>query len=89
MVLPAVILGEIAADGRADRRREGGGQREHRKPDRLLRLRQHGDTSVNAIGISTPPVKPCKPRIAIISGRSWVKAQATENTANSAAFAIM
>ena len=35
-------------------------------------------TSVNAIGISTPPKKPCRPRIAIIDGRSWVKAQATE-----------
>ena len=40
--LPAVILGEIAADGRADRGRKGHGQREHRKPDRLLRLRQLG-----------------------------------------------
>ena len=28
-------------------------------------------------------------RIAIIEGRSWVKAQATENIANSAALAIM
>ena len=46
-------------------------------------------TSVNAIGISTPPAKPCRPRIAIIDGRSWVKAQATENTANSAALASM
>ena len=46
-------------------------------------------TSVNAIGISTPPAKPCNPRIAIIEGRSWVKAQATENIANSAALAIM
>ena len=42
-------------------------------------------TSVNAIGISTPPKKPWKPRIAIIDGRSWVKAQATEKTANSVA----
>ncbi len=46
-------------------------------------------TSVNAIGISTPPAKPCRPRIAIIEGRSWVKAQATENAANSAALASM
>ena len=42
-------------------------------------------TSVKAIGISTPPKKPCRPRIAIIDGRSWVKAQATENAANSVA----
>ena len=27
-------------------------------------------TSVNAIGISTPPKKPCRPRIAIIDGKS-------------------
>ena len=40
--LPAVILGEIAADRRADRGREGHGQREQREPDRLLRLRQLG-----------------------------------------------
>ena len=46
-------------------------------------------TSVNAIGISTPPAKPCRPRIAIIDGRSWVKAHATENTANNAALASM
>ena len=39
-------------------------------------------TIVNAIGISTPPAKPCRPRIAIIDRRSWAKAQATENTAN-------
>ena len=39
-------------------------------------------TSVNAIGISTPPKKPWKARIAIIDGRSWVKAQATEKAAN-------
>ncbi len=46
-------------------------------------------TSVKAIGIRTPPAKPCRPRIAIIDGRSWVKAQATENAANSAALASM
>ena len=40
--LPAVILGEIAADGRTDRRREGDGQREDRQTNRLLRLRQLG-----------------------------------------------
>ncbi len=44
-------------------------------------------TSVNAIGISTPPANPCNPRIAIMDGRSWVKAQATEKTANKAALA--
>ena len=56
---PAIILGEIAADGRPDRRREGDGQREDRKPrpaacgfGSLVR------TSVNAIGISTPPASP-------------------------------
>ena len=40
--LPAVILGEIAADGRPDRRGEGHRDREQREPDRLLRLRQPG-----------------------------------------------
>ena len=40
--LPAISLGEIAADGRADRRREGYREREEREPDRLLRLRQPG-----------------------------------------------
>jgi hypothetical protein len=34
--LPAVILGEIAADGRADCRRKGDREREHGEPDRLL-----------------------------------------------------
>ena len=42
-VLPAPVLREIAADGRADRRREGGRKREQRKPDRLLGPRQDGD----------------------------------------------
>ena len=46
-------------------------------------------TSVNAIGIRTPPAKPCSPRIAIIDGRSWVKAQATEKIANRVALASM
>ena len=46
-------------------------------------------TSVNAIGISTPPAKPCRPRIAIMDGRSWVKAHATEKTANRVALASM
>ena len=41
-VLPAIGLGQIAADRRPDRRREGRRQREHRHPDRLLRPRQHG-----------------------------------------------
>ena len=38
--------------------------------------------SVKAIGISTPPVKPCMARSTIICGRSCAKAQATENTRN-------
>ncbi len=38
--------------------------------------------SVNAIGISTPPVKPCTARSAIICGRSCASAQAPENTRN-------
>ena len=46
-------------------------------------------TSVNAIGISTPPAKPCRPRIAIIEPRSWVKAQAIENSGNRMALPIM
>jgi hypothetical protein len=37
---------------------------------------------VKAIGISTPPAKPCNPRAKIIEPRSRVKAQAMENTAN-------
>ena len=41
-VLPAVGFGEIAADRRADRRSEGGRQREHRHTHGLLRPRQHG-----------------------------------------------
>ena len=36
---------------------------------------------------STPPANPCNPRIAIMDGRSWVKAQATEKAANKAALA--
>ena len=40
----------------------------------LVRIR------VKAIGISTPPMKPWKPRSAIIWGRSAAKAQATEKT---------
>ena len=36
---------------------------------------------VKAIGISTPPAKPCRPRIAIIEPRSCAKAQAIENSA--------
>ncbi len=46
-------------------------------------------TRVNAIGIRTPPAKPCRPRMAIIDGRSWVKAQATEKSANDVALASM
>ena len=38
--LPAVVLGQVAADGRADGGREGDGEREHGEADRLLRLRQ-------------------------------------------------
>ena len=41
--------------------------------------------SVNAIGISTPPVKPCTARNAIICGRSCASAQAAENTRKRAA----
>ena len=47
------------------------------------------NTSVKAIGIRTPPANHCNPRIAIIDGRSWVKAQATEKIANSVALASM
>ena len=39
-------------------------------------------TMVKAIGMRTPPAKPCRPRIAIIDGRSWVKAHAMEKSAN-------
>ena len=46
-------------------------------------------TIVKAIGISTPPAKPCSPRIAIIEPRSCVKAQAIENSGNRTAFTIM
>ncbi len=46
-------------------------------------------TSVNAIGIRTPPANPCNPRIAIIDGKSWVNAQATEKIANRVALASM
>ena len=42
-VLPAPVLGQIAADGRADRGREGGREGKQRKSDRLLRLRQQRD----------------------------------------------
>ncbi len=38
--------------------------------------------SVNAIGISTPPVKPWIARSTIICGRSCANAQAPENTRN-------
>ncbi len=38
--------------------------------------------SVNAIGINTPPVKPCTARNAIICGRSCAKAQATDSARN-------
>ncbi|MCY1289946.1 hypothetical protein D9M70_390620 [compost metagenome] len=40
--LPAVVLGEVAADRRADRRREGDGQGEECQSERLLRLGQPG-----------------------------------------------
>jgi hypothetical protein len=39
-------------------------------------------TMVKAIGMRTPPANPCRPRIAIMEGRSWVNAQAMENSAN-------
>ena len=42
-VLPAQVLGEIAADGRADRGRKGRRERKQRQADRLLRLRQQRD----------------------------------------------
>jgi hypothetical protein len=35
---------------------------------------------VKAMGISTPPAKPCRPRSTIIVPRSWAKAQAIENS---------
>ena len=38
--------------------------------------------SVKAIGISTPPEKPCSARSAIICGRSCAMAQAAENARN-------
>ena len=38
--------------------------------------------SVKAIGISTPPVKPCSARSTIICERSWAKAQATDSAKN-------
>ncbi|MGY4296716.1 hypothetical protein ACVWXN_004811 [Bradyrhizobium sp. i1.4.4] len=41
--------------------------------------------SVNAIGISTPPVKPCTARNTIICDRSCASAQAAENTRNNVA----
>ncbi len=40
---------------------------------------------VKAIGISTPPEKPCSARSTIICGRSCASAQAAENTRNSTA----
>ena len=44
-------------------------------------------TMVKATGIRMPPVKPCRPRMAIIEPRSWVKAQAIENSGNRMALA--
>ncbi len=41
--------------------------------------------SVNAIGISTPPVKPCTARSTIICGRSCANAQAIDRARNSTA----
>ena len=38
--------------------------------------------SVKAIGISTPPVKPCTARSTIICGRSCASAQAADRTRN-------
>ncbi|MGY4348287.1 hypothetical protein ACVWXM_004754 [Bradyrhizobium sp. GM7.3] len=38
--------------------------------------------SVNAIGISTPPVNPCTARSTIICGRSCANAQAADRTRN-------
>ena len=46
-------------------------------------------TMVNAIGISTPPAKPCRPRIAIISPRLCAKAHAMEKTAKKNVLPIM
>ena len=46
-------------------------------------------TMVKAIGISTPPANPCKPRARIIEPRSWVKAQAIEKIGNSTALTSM
>ena len=46
-------------------------------------------TMVKAIGISTPPANPCRPRIAIIEPRSWVNAQAMENSGNRMPLASM
>ena len=46
-------------------------------------------TMVKAIGISTPPAKPCRPRRTIIEPRSCAKAQATENSGNRTVFASM
>jgi len=39
-------------------------------------------TIVKAMGMSTPPANPCRPRIAIIDGRSRANAQAMEKRAN-------
>ena len=46
-------------------------------------------TMVNAIGIRTPPAKPCRPRIAIIWPRLPAKAQAMENSTNASVLPIM
>ena len=45
-------------------------------------------TSGSDMGMSTPPEKPCKPRIAIIVPRSWANEQPTENSANRIVLAI-
>ena len=46
-------------------------------------------TMVKAIGISTPPAKPCRPRMTIIEPRSWAKAQAMEKSGNRKALPSM
>jgi hypothetical protein len=46
-------------------------------------------TMVNAMGMRTPPAKPCRPRMTIIEPRSWVKAQAIEKSGNRIAFTSM
>ena len=47
------------------------------------------EASNATIGLPTTPANPCTPRIAIMDGRSWVKAQATEKIANRVALASM